>query len=97
MKNLTDPIETMVLEELSDTTIDDLLQNKLVVFNDDHNSFEHVEECFMKYLKHSREQAGQCALIIHNTGKCSVKNGTFEELEPYKTALQDEGLTVEIQ
>lgn len=90
-------LDNLIEEEISDVSIDDLLTSKLVVFNDDHNSFEHVEECFIKYLKHTSEQAQQCAMIIHNNGKCSVKEGIREELVPYKTALDDAGLTTEIQ
>lgn len=85
------------IEELSDVNIDDLLENKLIVYNDDVNSFEWVIECFCKYLKHSTEQAEQCALLIHSKGKTSVKNGTREELLPFKVALDDAGLTTEIQ
>jgi len=90
-------LNELIEEEIGDVSIDNLLTSKLVVFNDDHNSFEHVEECFVKYLKHTSEQAQQCALIIHNKGKCSVKEGIKEELIPYKTALDDAGLTCEIQ
>ena len=85
------------IEELSDICVDDLLSNNLMVYNDDVNSFEWVIECFIKYLKHSAEQAEQCAMIIHNKGKCSVKNGTREELEPVKVALIDAGVSAEIQ
>jgi ATP-dependent Clp protease adaptor protein ClpS len=89
----------LVEEELSETTIEDLLghENKLVVFNDSVNSFEYVEECFVQYLKHTPEQAQQCAIIIHNKGKCSVKEGSFDSLKPFKEALDDAGLTTEIQ
>lgn len=90
-------IDTIEEVELSEVNIDDLLNSKLIVFNDDHNSFEWVIECFCKYLKHSAEQAEQCALIIHTKGKASVKEGTKEELKPLKTALDDAGLTTEIQ
>jgi len=85
------------VNELSEVCIDDLIGSSLVVFNDDKNSFEWVIECFTKYLKHSNEQAEQCALIIHEKGKCSVKNGTKEELTPIKVALTDAGLSAEIQ
>lgn len=85
------------MDELSEVSIDDLLENKLVVYNDDVNSFEWVIECFMNYLKHSSEQAEQCAYMIHSKGKASVKNGTKEELLPFKVALDDAGLTTEIQ
>lgn len=83
--------------ELSDVTVDDILGKKLIVFNDDHNSFDWVIECFCAYLQHTPAQAEQCALIIHNKGKAEVKRGTLEELEAYKTALDDAGLTTEIQ
>lgn len=89
--------EELIDEEIGEVTIEDLLGSKLVVFNDDHNSFDYVIECFMVYLKHTHEQAEQCAMTIHNKGKYAVKEGTREELEPYKTALSDAGLTVEIQ
>ena len=85
-------------EELSTITIEDILnEHKLVVFNDSVNSFEWVEECFVKYLKHTPEQAQQCAIIIHNKGKCTVKEGSFDSLKPFKEALDEAGLTTEIQ
>lgn len=83
--------------ELSETTVDEFIQSKLIVFNDDHNSFDWVIECFCNYLKHSPEQAEQCAFIIHTKGSCDVKRGSYEELLPYKTALSDAGLSVVIE
>lgn len=89
--------DLMVEEELSTTTINDIIGSQLIVFNDDVNSFDWVIDCFCKYLEHTPEQAEQLALIIHSKGKASVKRGTEEELIPYKTALDDAGLTTEIQ
>lgn len=88
--------------ELSEVALEDLLDEiylsrKIVVYNDDVNSFDWVIDCFCNYLKHSPEQAEQCALIIHTKGKASVKNGTEIELIPIKTALDDAGLTCEIE
>ena len=83
--------------ELSDVSIDDILNSKLIVYNDDHNSFEWVIECFCKYLKHSSEQAEQCALLIHTKGKCDVKTGSKEDLKPFKEALTDAGLSAVIE
>jgi len=34
---------------------------------------------------------------VHYNGKCSVKRGTFDQLEPRCTALLDRGLSAEIQ
>jgi ATP-dependent Clp protease adaptor protein ClpS len=82
--------------ELSDVSIDTFINNKLIVYNDN-NTFEWVITCFTKYLQMGSEQAEQCALIIHHKGKTSVKHGTVEELTPFKVALSDAGLTVEIE
>jgi len=94
---LLDEEPVITEEELSDVSIEDLLGSSLVVHNDDVNTFEWVIECLCNYLKYSHEQAEQCAWIIHTKGKCKVKSGTKEELEPYKDALLDSGLTATIE
>jgi ATP-dependent Clp protease adaptor protein ClpS len=73
------------------------LSDKLVVHNDDVNTFEHVINTFVRVLKHLPQQAEQCALIIHTKGKCSVKEGTKQELKPYKEALCEAYLDARIE
>lgn len=86
-------VEDFNVDELLDT-----IQGKqLVVHNDNHNTFDWVIESFIEVLKHTYNQAEQCAVIIHYKGKCSVKNGSYDELEPLKTALDDRGLSVTIE
>jgi ATP-dependent Clp protease adaptor protein ClpS len=34
---------------------------------------------------------------VHYTGKCVVKNGSYEKLEPLCTALLDNGLSAKIE
>ena len=51
----------------------------LVVFNDDINTFEHVIDTLVDVCEHSPEQAEQCTIIIHHTGKCSVKEGPIRK------------------
>lgn len=70
---------------------------QVVIFNDPVNTFEHVMDCLIKYCKHAPEQAEQCTLIAHHTGKCSVKKGEYLKLEPVCSALLEKGLTAEIQ
>jgi ATP-dependent Clp protease adaptor protein ClpS len=81
--------EVLTLEENVDS-------RHLVLFNDDVNSFDHVINMLVKYCKHEPIQAEQCAYIVHYSGKCEIKNGTFEELEPICTALLESGLSAEI-
>lgn len=72
-------------------------ENSIVLFNDDRNDFAFVIACLIKYCYHTPMQAEQCALITHNVGKCVVKNGSLGELFAMNVALQECGLTSEIQ
>ncbi len=72
-------------------------ERDLIVFNDDVNTFDHVIDSFIKICKHESVQAEQCAWIIHFNGKCQIKKGSYDELEPMCTALLERGLSAEIQ
>ena len=71
--------------------------SRLVVYNDDHNTFDWVIQCFMDVLNHTFEQSEQLAMIIHFKGKATVKTAPFEELKPQKDALIDRGLSAVIE
>ncbi|MGC6533215.1 MAG: ATP-dependent Clp protease adaptor ClpS [Flavobacteriales bacterium] len=70
---------------------------KIVLFNDEVNTFDWVIDSLVKVCRHEPVQAEQCTLIVHFKGKCDVKEGDWETLEPMCTALLDRGLTAEIQ
>mgnify|MGYP000982952974 FL=1 len=70
---------------------------KLIVHNDDYNSFDHVISCLMKVCDHEYEQATQCAHIIHNSGKCDVKYGDLEMITGMKNKLSSAGLSVTME
>ena len=72
-------------------------QRDLIVFNDDVNTFDHVIDSLVKVCKHEVEQAEHCTWIIHYNGKCQVKRGEYEKLEPLCVALLDRGISAEIQ
>ena len=82
-------------EELG-TSVEKGHLNEIVLFNDDVNTFDHVIETLVDVCKHSYEQAEQCSLLVHYKGKCTVKTGTYEELEPQCTQLLKAGLSAEI-
>lgn len=69
----------------------------LMLHNDDFNSFEHVIECLVKFCKHEYEQASQCALLVHYTGKCDVKRGDKETIQKMYNKLKANGLTVTME
>jgi ATP-dependent Clp protease adaptor protein ClpS len=84
-------------EETEVLTLEEVIEpRQLVLFNDDVNTFDHVINMLVKYCKHELEQAEQCAYIVHYNGKCDVKSGSYEELEPVCTALLESGLSAEI-
>jgi len=75
---------------------EDKTTHKLVLFNDDVNTFDHVIETLMYYCGFSETQAEQCAWITHMKGKCVVKEGHLDELKKIALHLSEEGLTVEV-
>ena len=72
------------------------LNNEIVMFNDDVNTFDHVIETLIRVCNHDAIQAEQCALIVHYKGKCTVKTGSMDELTPSCLQLLDAGLSAEI-
>lgn len=69
---------------------------ELMLYNDDVNTFAHVIQCLCEICGHEPIQAEQCAWIVHHNGKCSVKRGTFDALEPMCMALHEQGLSADI-
>ncbi|NEU08796.1 ATP-dependent Clp protease adaptor ClpS [Flavihumibacter sp. R14] len=83
-------------------TLDEILAglketNRLILWNDDFNTFEHVIHCLMKYLDYSEPQSEVIAWTVHNEGKCTILEGSFTEIEVYRKILKQEGLTVSIE
>lgn len=69
----------------------------LVVYNDDHNTFDWVIECFTSILNHTADQSEQLALIIHTKGKATVKTAALKALKPLRLALVERGLSAVIE
>ncbi|WP_304198484.1 ATP-dependent Clp protease adaptor ClpS [Flavobacterium alvei] len=72
------------------------INNEIIVYNDDVNTFDHVIETLIRVCNHTPEQAEQCSLIVHYNGKCTVKTDVLEKLKPQCTQLLEAGLSAEI-
>ncbi|MFA6260500.1 MAG: ATP-dependent Clp protease adaptor ClpS [Bacteroidia bacterium] len=83
-------------EELLEVLDDVGTIHKLILFNDDVNSFDHVIECLVRICDHNEIQAEQSALIVHYKGKATVKSGDRGELAAMCQALCEEGLSAVI-
>lgn len=87
------------IEEELDVLVKELTAKTkaIILYNDDHNTFDHVIKCLVKYCGHSMIQAEQCAIIVHHNGKCDVKHGSYDKLKPVCEALLEQGLTAKIE
>ena len=93
MRTMYQPEEALLEEVCSETGP----FKEIILNNDDVNTFDHVIDCLIEICGHEPIQAEQCAHIVHYNGKCSVKRGTFDQLEPRCVALLDRGLSAEIR
>lgn len=95
MKNYTAP--EVIEQEVMEPVIKDEAVKALILYNDDFNTFDFVTESLIKVCKHDAIQAEQCTYLVHYTGKCVVKTGTFKKLKPLCEALLERGLSAKIE
>jgi ATP-dependent Clp protease adaptor protein ClpS len=68
---------------------------RVVVLNDDHNTFDHVAETLARVLPGvSLADGYRSADRIHNHGLAVVWSGPREDAETYWSQLDDAGLTM---
>ena len=70
---------------------------KLIVLNDDINTFDHVIKTLIKICNHNNHQAEQCTYLIHYKGRCAVKEGNDQKLIALKEQIIEEGLNAIIK
>lgn len=86
--------ETFTLEEVLAAVTPN---RRLILWNDDTNTFEHVIHCLVKHLQYTAAQAEEIAWKVHTEGKCAVLEGSYTEVEIYRKILKSEGLTVSVE
>ena len=84
------------VQEKVDVLLKEERNNEIVLYNDEVNTFDYVIDMLIATCDHSPHQAEQCSLIVHYKGKCTVKTGSYDELEPRCTKLLEAGLSAEI-
>ncbi len=68
----------------------------LILHNDDVHSFDYVIETLIEVCELEMVQAEQCTYLVHYKGKCDVKKGMLDYLQPYRQGLLDRGLNATI-
>lgn len=86
--------ETFSLEEILAVNKS---SHRLILWNDEVNTFEHVIHCLVKYLDYSESQSEKIAWKVHTEGKCAVLEGSYSEVDVYRKILKEEGLSVSIE
>ncbi len=68
---------------------------KVIVLNDDFNTFKHVAECLMKYIPGmTGDRAWELTNQVHFEGQAIVWVGPQEQAELYHLQLKRAGLTM---
>lgn len=88
--------DTEVLEQQKLDTLD-TDGSRLILHNDDYNTFDFVIETLIEVCEHSEEQAEQLTFLVHFRGKATVKEGARPNLRRMFYELVNRGLTAELQ
>lgn len=85
-----------VAPERSNQTVQKPYPNyKVIVLNDDFNTFQHVAECLMKYIPNmTGDLAWDLTNQVHYEGQAIVWVGPQEPAELYHQQLRRAGLTM---
>lgn len=68
---------------------------KVIVLNDDFNTFQYVAECLMKYIPEmTSDRAWELTNQVHYEGQAIVWVGPQEQAELYHQQLRRAGLTM---
>ncbi|AGY59472.1 ATP-dependent Clp protease adapter ClpS [Gloeobacter kilaueensis] len=68
---------------------------KVIVLNDDFNTFQHVANCLVKHIPHmTPDRAWKLTNQVHFEGQAIVWAGPLEQAELYHEQLGREGLTM---
>jgi len=66
---------------------------KVIVLNDDFNTFDHVANCLIQYIPNmSHDRAWELTNQVHFDGQALVWSGPLEQAELYHQQLRREGL-----
>ena len=77
--------------------MEDNKTHKVVIYNDDVNSYDYVTACLIRMCKHDPIQAEQCAVVAHNIGKCAVKSGNYLDMYELKSTFDDLDINCELE
>ena len=99
MKSMTGSIgetDTLIMEDVV-LDLSFMEDSKLILYNDDHNSFDKVIMALIVYCQISSAKAAEIAMKVHNDGKAVAKYASRDKLEPIAEVFGKLDLTCEIE
>jgi ATP-dependent Clp protease adapter protein ClpS len=84
------------IHEQTNIRVDTIYKHSVILFNDDINDFEHVENCLMKIYHKNKKEAKKIALLAHKQGKAICYVSSLEECETVGEKLAEQGLTISV-
>ncbi len=84
------------IHEQTNIRVDTIYKHSVILFNDDINDFEHVENCLMKICHKNKKEAKKIALLAHKQGKAICYVSSLEECETVGEKLAEQGLTISV-
>jgi ATP-dependent Clp protease adaptor protein ClpS len=90
------PVQAPPQKEQANQTVRKTYPNsKVIVLDDDFNTFQHVAQCLMKYIPNmTGDRAWELTNQVHFEGLAIVWVGPQEQAELYHTQLKRAGLTM---
>jgi len=77
------------------TTLKKYPEARVIVLDDDFNTFEHVAKCLKAIIPGmSKERSWELAIEVDSKGLAEVWRGSLEHAELYHQQLQSKGLTM---
>lgn len=86
-------------EQLFETldSINGAMHAKVILFNDEHHTFDEVITQILKAVHCSVERAEQLTWEVHNSGKATVFEGPMHECLNVSAVLEEIALKTEVQ
>lgn len=86
------------LDNVVEDKTDYVKKFKILLHNDDHNSFEHVIKTLCEIFKYENNVAAKMAMEVHTNGLCIVKDDLSQEhAEFYRDQLIAKSLSSTIE
>ncbi|MDX1960156.1 MAG: ATP-dependent Clp protease adaptor ClpS [Leptospiraceae bacterium] len=91
-------MSTFVEEEKKAELRDDTIySHKVILFNDNHNNFDHVERCLIEICYKSEKEAKKIAMEAHTKGRSICYDGSLEVCETVSERMSAQDLTVSVE